>query len=62
MSFEAERLLAIIGECPECGEELTGGSVRWNGQYWEHKSSEAHPQAGHHAMAPERQREGLEQP
>jgi hypothetical protein len=39
--------------CPQCGEELTGGSIRWNGFAWEHKSSDTHPQAGHHIMDPE---------
>lgn len=41
-------------DCPEvclqCGEPIEPGSVRWNGRNWEHKSSDAHPQAGHHAM------------
>lgn len=59
MSRDVTTLLALVGECPECGEELTGGSVRWNGRSWEHKSSEAHPQAGHHVMAPEKQERGI---
>lgn len=39
--------------CPQCGENLIPGSVRWNGTKWEHKSKEAHPQAGHHIMDPD---------
>jgi len=42
----------LIGaECPICGEEMTPGAVRFNGRAWEHKSSEAHPQAGHHQIS-----------
>lgn len=36
--------------CPQCGEEVTTGSARWNGYAWEHTSAETHAQAGHHRM------------
>jgi len=40
-----------IGEtCPECGVEIDGGSLRYNGYAWEHKNPEAHPQAAHHII------------
>ena len=42
--------------CPHCGEEIEGQndtSVRWNGQQWEHKSSEVTAQAGHHIIRKE---------
>ena len=42
----------LIGAgCPICGEEMTPGAIRFNGRAWEHKSSEAHPQAGHHQIS-----------
>lgn len=42
----------LIGaECPICGEEITPGAIRFNGRVWEHKSSEAHQQAGHHQIS-----------
>ncbi|PSQ44456.1 hypothetical protein BRD17_04010 [Halobacteriales archaeon SW_7_68_16] len=42
----------LIGaECSICGEEMTPGAIRFNGCAWEHKSSEAHPQAGHHQIS-----------
>lgn len=37
-------------ECPECGVEIDAGSLRWNGQAWEHKNPNVHPQAGHHML------------
>lgn len=43
----------ILKPCPVCGEEHDGvndSSIRWNGANWEHKSTEAHPQVGHHVM------------
>lgn len=45
-----EELPDHLNPCPCCGETPTGGSVRWNGFAWEHKSRETHPQAGHHVM------------
>ncbi|RDZ53094.1 hypothetical protein C5C07_15275 [Haloferax sp. Atlit-4N] len=42
----------LIGaECPICSEEITPGALRWSGLAWEHKSEEAHPQAGHHQIS-----------
>lgn len=38
-------------ECPECDEEIDAhGDLRYAGYGWEHKSEEAHPQAGHHSF------------
>lgn len=44
----AEELYGM--QCPECGVEMDSGSIRFNGQSWEHKNPEAHPQAGHHVF------------
>ena len=43
---------APTGECPECGEVIEPGSLRWTGYSWEHKSSDVHAQAGHHVIYP----------
>lgn len=46
-----DRYEELMGsECPECGVEIDGGSLRYNGWAWEHKNPEAHPQAGHHVI------------
>lgn len=42
--------LLLGEECPECGEKITAGSLRYEGHSWTHKSGETHPQAGHHAF------------
>lgn len=41
--------LLVGQECPECGYEIDGGSLRFEGHAWTHKHQEF-PQAGHHTF------------
>lgn len=52
MSIDDTGWKSWIGEeCPECGVEITVGSLRFNGRTWEHKNPNVHPQSGHHIIS-----------
>ena len=40
-------LSEITGVCDQCEAEFEMRSWRWNGEEWEHKCADMHPQAGH---------------
>lgn len=46
--FHEEKLVPMPSSCV-CGEPITLGSTRWNGERWEHATA-SFPQAGHHPM------------
>lgn len=47
----AELVELLVGEeCPVCGAEMDGGSIRYEGHQWAHKNPDAPAQAGHHGI------------